>query len=96
MEAHGIRVSRTAAIGLRQHFQRLFAPATLCLLLAIPSLAEAAQKLNGHVPSAISKLASTGRPAPAKRLNLAIGLPLRNQDGLATLHLFLRLRVTGP
>jgi hypothetical protein len=41
------------------------------------------QKLNGgHVPAAVARLAPVGRLPASQRLNLAIGLPLRNQAEL--------------
>ncbi len=41
--------------------------------------------LSGHVPKVVSVLTSTGRLAGTNQLHLAIGLPLRNQDGLKAL-----------
>ncbi|MCX6997202.1 MAG: protease pro-enzyme activation domain-containing protein [Kiritimatiellaeota bacterium] len=41
--------------------------------------------LPGHVPAAVARLAPSGRLAGATELRLAIGLPLRNPDGLARL-----------
>jgi uncharacterized repeat protein (TIGR01451 family) len=41
--------------------------------------------LHGHVPSVVSTLATTGRLAATNQMHLAIGLPLRNQDGLEAL-----------
>jgi subtilase family serine protease len=38
--------------------------------------------LPGHVPAAVAKLAAYGTLPPANRLNLAIGLPLRDARGL--------------
>ena len=40
------------------------------------------QVLSGHVPAVVSRLNPTGRMAATNRLQLAIGLPLRNQAGL--------------
>ena len=41
------------------------------------------QRLNGgHVPAAVARLAPVGRLPGSQRLNLAIGLPLRNQEEL--------------
>src|ERR1035441_8400922 len=45
--------------------------------------AEASQELaGGHVPAAVARLSPVGSLPGSKRLNLAIGLPLRNQDEL--------------
>jgi uncharacterized repeat protein (TIGR01451 family) len=41
--------------------------------------------LRGHVPAAVSRLQSSGRLDGATNLNLAIGLPLRNQAALSNL-----------
>ena len=41
--------------------------------------------LSGHVPVGISKLQTNGTLDPSQRLNLAIGLPLRNQVQLSNL-----------
>ena len=56
-------------------------------MLASPllSLAAAVHTLKGHVPAAAKYLAPVGRVDPGKRLNLAIGLPLRNPQGLTNL-----------
>jgi subtilase family serine protease len=40
------------------------------------------QLLRGHVPAAVARLAPTGRLPGTNRLNLAIGLPLRNPAAL--------------
>jgi hypothetical protein len=40
------------------------------------------QFLHGHVPPAVLRLTPVGRVAASARLNLAIGLPLRNEDVL--------------
>ena len=45
----------------------------------------AAQLLHGHVPEAVAASRSLGPVARSTRMNLAIGLPLRNQGELATL-----------
>ncbi len=43
------------------------------------------QLLRGHVPSVVAKLTTTGGLDPGTRLKLAIALPLRNRQELATL-----------
>ena len=40
------------------------------------------QNLPGHIPKIVSHLAPIGRLQPSRRLNLAVGLPLRNQTEL--------------
>ena len=41
--------------------------------------------LHGHVPAAVARLTPAGRLAASTRLNLAIGLPLRNPEALNNL-----------
>lgn len=53
--------------------------------LTIPIQAAPRQKLSGHIPAAVTRLASVAPLAGTKRLNLAIGLPLRNQAELTNL-----------
>lgn len=54
-------------------------------LATIASRAADRQTLRGHVPSAVSRLHSIGRLSGSTNLQLAIGLPLRNPDGLTNL-----------
>lgn len=56
--------------------------ALICCLLAMTSGAAERQLLRGHVPAAARGLNPTGDLDRTKRLNLAIGLPLRNQEEL--------------
>jgi len=58
------------------------------LMAALPwTTARAANRLisDGHVPPAVSKLTPIGRMDSSQRLNLAIGLPLRNEAELDVL-----------
>ena len=48
-----------------------------------PRVAAGRQFLRGHVPAVLARLQPMGRLAATNRLNLAIGLPLRNPDALA-------------
>src|SRR5271163_607376 len=49
--------------------------------LGFSSQAQAAQQLlEGHVPRITKRLTSTGRLESSTRLDLAIGLPLRNRE----------------
>src|SRR5438876_2127941 len=64
---------------------RLAASIMLSLLLLTPAWAVERQLLTGHIPSATARLQAVGRLPGSSRLNLAIGLPLRNQEGLTTL-----------
>src|SRR3974390_1249957 len=41
--------------------------------------------LHGHVPRAVANLAPVGRLPGSQRLNLALGLPLRNREALTNL-----------
>jgi hypothetical protein len=67
---------------------RAIAAATFAamLLLPIASLqAAGTQILHGNVPEAVAVSKAVGPLSPATRMNLAIGLPLRNQANLETL-----------
>ena len=57
------------------------------VLLLLLARADAAEKqlLHGHVPAVVPRLQSIGRLNPTRRLDLAIGLPLRNREALTTL-----------
>ncbi len=54
-------------------------------LFAPPAQAQQRRTLSGHVPQAATQLQPVDRLPESTRLNLAIGLPLRNQDGLTKL-----------
>ncbi|MGO8678144.1 MAG: protease pro-enzyme activation domain-containing protein [Limisphaerales bacterium] len=60
-------------------------PGLCVLLLLAPSVRAEQQVLGGHVPEAVGRLRAIGRLQPARRLNLAIGLPLRNREALTNL-----------
>src|ERR1035438_5882990 len=59
--------------------------AAVFLLFASSARAAERQMLSGHVPAAVAKLAPVGSPPASQRLNLAIGLPLRNTEALTNL-----------
>jgi subtilase family serine protease len=68
----GVVISATALVGA-------------CWLgFSLPVRAEQ-QVLKGHVPAVTKRLASIGRLESSRRLDLAIGLPLRNREGLTNL-----------
>jgi subtilase family serine protease len=56
--------------------------AALALVALCPVARAALKTLPGHVPAAVAQLAPVGRLAAGTRLDLAIGLPLRNQQAL--------------
>jgi hypothetical protein len=56
----------------------------ILLPIAVMQAAER-QVLHGHVPQAVASARVLGQVSRSERLNLAIGLPLRNQDGLELL-----------
>ncbi len=66
------------------HLRRA-ASVALSLLLLTPAWAVERQLLTRHIPSATARLQAVGRLPGSSRLNLAIGLPLRNQAALTTL-----------
>jgi uncharacterized repeat protein (TIGR03803 family) len=55
------------------------------LVLATTTPAAEMQLLRGHVPAATAHLQAIGRLPGTNRLNLAIGLPLRNREALTNL-----------
>ncbi len=57
------------------------------LLLLFTTRAQAAERqvLHGHVPAVVARLSAVGSLPGTNRLNLAIGLPLRNQEALTNL-----------
>ena len=57
----------------------------LSVLLLTPAWAVERQSLSGHVPAVTARLQPVGRLPGSSRLNLAIGLPLRNQEALTAL-----------
>jgi hypothetical protein len=61
-------------------FLAVLATTAICL----PAVA-ALKSLPGHVPAVVGRLSPTGRLPATNRLNLAIGLPLRNQAALKLL-----------
>ena len=54
-------------------------------LLMMSASAAPRQVMHGHVPAVVADLKPTGRLAGTNRLNLAIGLPLRNRETLTNL-----------
>ena len=50
-----------------------------------PARAGGRQTLHGHVPAQVGRLQTLDRLGSTNRLNLVIGLPLRNRAALATL-----------
>jgi hypothetical protein len=59
--------------------------ASFSLFCAVPAQGAGGQALNGHIPDAVAALKPIGRLAGTNRLDLAIGLPLRNSDRLGRL-----------
>jgi len=64
------------------YFERGAISVVLALLAATTGWAAERQILHGHVPDAVGRLVPKGFLESSKRLNLAIGLPLRNADAL--------------
>src|ERR1700733_13345581 len=63
------------------------AVATLVAFLQFQTCAQqvARQWLSGHVPAATARLTPLGRLEADRQLSLAVGLPLRNREGLTNL-----------
>ena len=59
--------------------------AVLLLLFTTHAQAAERQVLHGHVPAVVAQLLPVGSLPGTNRLNLAIGLPLRNQEALTSL-----------
>ncbi len=59
--------------------------ALFVLLATAGRAAPPRQVLHGHVPAVVARLASVDRLAGTQRLDLAIGLPLRNREALTNL-----------
>ena len=57
----------------------------LLLLFTTPCWSAGTQVLHGHVPAVVKSLQPTGTLPATNQLNLAIGLPLRNQAALSSL-----------
>jgi hypothetical protein len=57
----------------------------LLLLFTTPGWSAGPQVLHGHVPPAVVHLTPVGRLEADRELKLAIGLPLRNKEGLTNL-----------
>jgi subtilase family serine protease len=66
-------------------FGRTAAAALLTALLAAGAAAQERRLLTGHVPASVNKSAAIGRLPSANSLNLAIGLPMRDQAALSRL-----------
>src|SRR5450432_3245238 len=64
---------------------RLASCVVLSLLFITSGWAAEGQSLSGHLPPAAARLQPVGRLPALNRLNLAIGLPLRNQEALTNL-----------
>src|SRR4029077_17794567 len=82
--------SRVPSAGIartrRPHCYQPLACLTLCLVASLSAMA-ANQTLKGHIPAAVKQfnLQPVSRMPPLKDLRLPVGLPLRNQAGLAAL-----------
>ena len=50
------------------------------VLLSSPALGGQTQRLQGHVPPLVARLRALGVVPKSQRLNLVIGLPLRDQQ----------------
>jgi len=59
--------------------------ALFCLQFAAIAQTAQTQSLQGHVPAALAQLSAVGRLDGSRELKLAIGLPLRNKEGLTNL-----------
>ncbi len=79
-----VRVDLTSAPS-RRITVGLWCSALLSLLLGLPVGAAERQEVRGHVPEAVKRLQPVEKLAGTNRLNLAIGLSLRNREALTNL-----------
>ncbi len=63
----------------------VLAAVSLSLTIGAPAGAAGRQSLRGHVPAVLKNLQPIDHVAASQRLGLAIGLPLRNSEGLDVL-----------
>jgi subtilase family serine protease len=70
---------------LLRWFGKALLLAAIVQMLVLPRFAVAAQTLHGPFPAASARLAPVGNLEASTRLNVAIGLPLRNQAELSLL-----------
>jgi subtilase family serine protease len=66
-------------------FRRAAAVTLLAAMLAAGAAAQERRVLNGHVPASVNKAVAIGRLPSTNSLNLAIGLPVRDQAALTRL-----------
>jgi uncharacterized repeat protein (TIGR03803 family) len=85
MKSNGIVFANAVLIGLQTKSVHVCFWTVLFLQLTTAALAAERQVLHGHVPSAGARMAPVDRLSPSNRLDLAIGLPLRNREGLTNL-----------
>src|SRR5215510_14166173 len=57
----------------------------LAILFSVTITCHASESLTGHVLPELQRLQTVGTPSSDTRLQLAIGLPLRNQEALTNL-----------
>lgn len=70
---------------MKKEFSRFYGGVLVLSLFTMTSRAIASQILPSHVPAATSQLKPVGRLPGTTNLQLAIGLPLRNQEALTNL-----------
>ena len=80
MNPSNMSLTMNPSIALLVAIAQFFAATTL--RSAAPLSVVERQVLRGHVPEMVAKLQPIGRPAASKRLDLTLGLPLRNQAAL--------------
>ena len=90
IDGMGLRLgNRHLVLWLRSALRHVFgfvaAVPVILWLLATPAQAQQRRTLPGHVPPAAKQLQPVDRLPGSTRMNLAIGLPLRNQEGLTKL-----------
>src|ERR1039458_3086374 len=76
-------MSRFVSMKEQAFFRRSLVALVLAGIMPVFAVAGGMKTLRGHVPAVVAKLPVQGTLAPTNRLNLAIGLPLRDEQGLS-------------
>ena len=82
---HSAMRDRILARASCQWFRTSLAALSGLGLLLAPTAGAEHQVLRGHVPPGLARVQPLGRLEPLRRLNLAVGLPLRNRQALTHL-----------
>lgn len=76
-------MSRFVSMKEQAFFRRSVVALVLAGIMPVFAVGAGMKTLRGHVPAVVAKLPVQGTLAPTNHLNLAIGLPLRDEQGLS-------------